>query len=381
MKLYTFLISGLILGLSSGCHGTEHDHDSEKEHSEQEHKADSNLVEMTHEAAKSAGITTETVAASDFNESVKAAGFIENSRGGERIVSAPASGIVSFSSGIVAGQAVKAGQPLFSISSKGLEQSDATSTIHVDVEAARTAYERAAQLIKDNLITRPEYDRLRADYDRAKAVAATVGAKTARAVGVSAPMSGFLVDVSVAPGAFVNMGDPLATVATDRRLLLRAEVSEHHRNFARSVSGANIRVPGQELSVSLASLAPKILSSAPTASANSNFFPVYIEFDNPGGLSNGSVVEVWLAGNTRHGVISVPNSALVEEGGYFYVYVKQPDEHELFRKTEVKTGSTDGMRTEIISGLSEGETVVTQGALRIRMAGMGSSIQGHTHHH
>lgn len=396
MKRLFILTAPILLALFGSCAHAGHDHDHEGEthetaadHAEGDHDDDDDhegkeshagFVEMSHEAVKQAGIAMEKVTAGEFREAVKAAGVIENSLGTERIISAPASGIVSFGSGIVTGRAVTAGQPLFSISSKGLEQSDATATLRIEAEAARKAFERAGQLIKDNLITRTEYDRLRAEYERASASASTVAAKAAKSVGVLSPIAGYLITVNVAPGAFVNMGDPLATVAADRRLMLRAEVSERHREFARQVSGANIRLSGSDTSVSLASLSPRVLSSATATASNSHFLPVYIEFDNPGGLSSGSVVETYLLGPTRQGVISVPVSALVEEGGYFYVYVKQPDEHELFRKAEVKTGPNDGLRVEITSGLNEGETVVTQGAPRIRMAGMGSSIQGHHHH-
>ncbi len=387
-KPYIFAVI-LLTGLFAACTG-DHDHDHEghdheaetrQESSEHEHGAKGDVVEMTHEAVESAGITTEPVMPGEFREAVKTSGVIENSRGTERMISAPASGIVSFSSGIVAGQSVSTGQPLFSISSKGLEQADPTATLRVDTEAAKLAFERAERLLADNLITRTEYERLRAEYDRARAASSTVGARTASATGVASPIAGFLVDVNVAPGQFVNMGDPLATVATNRRLLLRADVSERHRDFIHLVSGANIRVPGSDRTLSLAAHSPKVLTASATPSATSHFLPVYIEFDNPGGLGSGSVVETWLLGPARADVISVPATALVEEGGFYYVYVKIPDEHEVFRKTEVRLGATDGSRTEITAGLRAGDEVVTQGAARIRMAGMGSAIQGHSHHH
>lgn len=395
MKLHLFYAYALSLScalfpvMTAGCSHENHDghdHESaeEKGHEEKEEHAGEghgNEVVMSHEAVKSAGIVTESVSPGDFRDAVKAAGTIESSRGAQRVVSAPASGIVSFSSGIVAGSPVSTGQPLFTISSKGLEQADPTAALQVDVEAARRQLERADKLIGDNLMTRKEYEEIRAAYDRAVAAASTVGARTARATGVSSPMGGYLVSVSVAPGAFVNMGEPLAVVAADRRLLLRAELSERHRGFAHLVTGANILPPGADAPVSLAALSPRVLSANPASDGGSHFFPVYIEFDNPGSLGSGSVVEAWLLGPLRSGVISVPRSTLVEEGGFFYVYVKEPDEHEVFRKTEVTTGATDGRRVEILSGLKAGDEVVTEGALRIRMAGMGSSIQGHSHHH
>ena len=50
----------------------------------------------------------------------------------------------------------------------------------------------------------------------------------------------------------------------------------------------------------------------------------------------------------------MPQTALVEEMGNFFVFVKVCDEE--YEKRLVTLGSTDGVRTEITSGLSAGET-------------------------
>lgn len=382
MKISRTAIPVLLALLAAGCSHSGHDHDHESEEAaEEKHGGHADLIEMSREAVESAGIVTEPVTPGDFRDAVKAAGTIENTTGARRVISAPASGIVSFSPGIVSGMGVAAGRPLFTISSKGLEQSDPAATLRVDVEAARRQLERADKLIGENLITRKEYEEIRAAYDRAVAAASTVGARTAQAVGVAAPMGGYLVNISVSPGSFVNMGDPLAVVAADRRLVLRADLSERHRGFAHLISGADILPPGADEPISLAALSPRVLSANPSSAGEAHYFPVYIEFDNPGTLGSGTVVEAWLNGSLRSGVISVPKSALVEEGGYFYVYVKEKDEHEVFRKAEVRTGASGAGRVEILSGLNPGEEVVTDGALKVRMAGMGSAIHGHSHHH
>lgn len=410
---YKIAVIAVFCAILTACSNSEHNHEEEGHDHEAEMNAgqksdNADIVMMSAHAVEQAGIISRPVYKSDFRDAVKAAGVIENSRGAERILAAPAAGIVSFNGDIVAGKAVSAGQPLFTVSSKGLEQADPVAAVRVDVAAAKRALDRAESLIKDNLITRTEYESLRADYERAAAAAASVGARTARAVGIAAPMSGYIVDVAVSPGQFVEMGQPLATVALDSRLLLKADLSERNRNFVSHIAGANIIIPATGNSVSLAALNPKILTAGAALSGNSHYIPVYIEFDNPGGLGNGSVVEAWLLGPSRGDVLAVPRSALVEDGGYFYVYVRKEDndhngqdgpahdddahddgdhdeakhpDHCLFEKREVSLGASDGENVEITRGISPGEEVVIKGGPRIRMAGMGSAIQGHSHHH
>lgn len=410
---YKIAVIAVFCAILTACSNSEYNHEEEGHDHEAEMNAgqksdNADIVMMSAHAVEQGGIISRPVYKSDFRDAVKAAGVIENSRGAERILAAPAAGIVSFNGDIVAGKAVSAGQPLFTVSSKGLEQADPVAAVRVDVAAAKRALDRAESLIKDNLITRTEYESLRADYERAAAAAASVGARTARAVGIAAPMSGYIVDVAVSPGQFVEMGQPLATVALDRRLLLKADLSERNRNFVSHIAGANIIIPATGNSVSLAALNPKILTAGAALSGNSHYIPVYIEFDNPGGLGNGSVVEAWLLGPSRGDVLAVPRSALVEDGGYFYVYVRKEDndhngqdgpahdddahddgdhdeakhpDHCLFEKREVSLGASDGENVEITRGISPGEEVVIKGGPRIRMAGMGSAIQGHSHHH
>ena len=57
-------------------------------------------------------------------------------------------------------------------------------------------------------------------------------------------------------------------------------------------------------------------------------------------------------------------------------------EEGVFEKREVKIGQTDGVRTEILSGLKTGECVVTVGAYQVKLAASSSAIpEGHNHNH
>lgn len=393
LKYLTTFSAAFAITLSlAGCghNHSDHDHEHEGEHVEGEHEGEpegehkedhGDDIVMKHEAVEHANLAFETVEPGTFREAVKAAGSIERARGAERVIVAPASGVVTFGGSVVTGSSVSAGQGLFHISSKGLEQGDATATVNVDHSLAERELKRAEELLKEDLISRAEYDRIKAEYERTLAGTKSVAARSRGGVGVSAPIGGFLADVFVTSGQFVNMGDPLAVVAAEKRLVLRADVSERYRGFVPSVTGANVAVGGD--AVSLEGRGLRVLTSSAASSGNSHYIPVYLEFDNPGTLGGGSVAEVWLLGAPKDNTITLPKSALTEDNGYYYVYVEEEREkdHIVFERKEVKLGGFDGVRYEILSGVEPGDKVAVEGALKIKMAGMGHSIPGHSHHH
>jgi hypothetical protein len=76
--------------------------------------------------------------------------------------------------------------------------------------------------------------------------------------------------------------------------------------------------------------------------------------------------------------VIVPNSSLVEEYGNYFVLVQLTP--EMFEKREVKTGLSDGINTEIIVGLSEGERIVSKGAIIVKLAAVSNTLDAHSGH-
>ena len=78
--------------------------------------------------------------------------------------------------------------------------------------------------------------------------------------------------------------------------------------------------------------------------------------------------------------ITVPAISLIEEMGNYFVYVQLTPEY--FEKREVTIGQTDGIRTEILSGLNGTERVVTRGATLVKItqsSGQLDAESGHQH--
>lgn len=72
-------------------------------------------------------------------------------------------------------------------------------------------------------------------------------------------------------------------------------------------------------------------------------------------LRDGMTALVTISTEKREGVLVLPNRAIVSQAGNRIVKVKVGDKVE---ERQVRTGLTDGSKTEIMSGVEEGETVI-----------------------
>jgi membrane fusion protein (multidrug efflux system) len=83
-------------------------------------------------------------------------------------------------------------------------------------------------------------------------------------------------------------------------------------------------------------------------------------------LISGSLLEVSVKFNLRES-LSVPDTSVIIEGDKSYVY--RVNDENIANKTEVNTGLRNDENIEIISGLSEGDTIVAEGLKKVRPRG------------
>jgi RND family efflux transporter MFP subunit len=360
-----------------------HDHDNEHEHNhsgEEPGNEHSDEILFTQEQAAQAGLTTETVAAGSFYLSIKTSGQIQVSQGDETVVAATANGIVSFTNpSLSEGTAIRAGQPLATISARKLLEGDPSVKAKIAYETARQEYQRAGELVKDKIISAKEYEQAQLRFETARtAYEAQAPDMTASGVNVSSPMTGYLKSRWVAQGEYVSVGQPIATVSQNKRLQLRAEVSENNYKALRKISSAHFKPAYDNVMYKLSDLNGRLLSFGKAAGDQSFYIPVIFEFDNVGDLIPGSFAEVYLLSGVQENVISVPVSSLTEEQGLNFVYLQLDEEG--YKKQEITVGHNNGERVEVLSGLQIGDQVVTRGVYQVKLAAT-SSIMPEAHSH
>ena len=198
-------------------------------------------------------------------------------------------------------------------------------------------------------------------------------------VSVVSPLNGYLKNIQVKEGDYVSVGQPLATISQNNRLVLRADVSERYYNDLPMIQTANFMTPYDNALYKLSDLRGRLLSYGKASDMNSFYVPVTFEFDNKGAVIPGSFVEIFLLTEPMENVLSVPVSALIEEQGVYSVFIRLDEEG--YKKQWVTLGANNGSEVQILSGLKPGDEVVTRGAYQIKLSSASNAIPAHSHSH
>ena len=398
--IYIILMAACLM---ASCHPGEKHHGAH-DHEGEEKEDHSGEIVMTDEQMEKAGVDIETVEPGDFTAVMKAAGQIVRRQGDEQTVSATISGIVYWrNASLSEGSQVGSGQPLADITARHLQDGDPIAKAKATFEAAKSEMERVKPLADENILSQREYEQARLNYQTAKAAYEGIAASKSGSAVVTTGMGGFIKSLIVKSGDYVNVGDPIAVVTQNRRQQLVVDVPECAYRNMNDIRSANFKATGNDNVYKLSELNGKLISYSRTLPEGSAYLPATFEFDNVGDIIAGSFVEVYLLLKQKQNVITVPNTSLTEEQGLYYVYVKnhnhnheahEDHDHEaheghehkgeegIFEKREVKIGQTDGVRTEILSGLKAGECIVSEGAYQVKLAASSSAIpEGHNHNH
>lgn len=377
-----FVAAALMVGC--GNRQAKENHASTDTHTEEASKEEAHdhgdAIIFSADQAKAAGMEVENVKSASFNQIIKTGGQIQSAQGDEATLVATSNGIVSFTNpSMVEGSAVKQGESIVTISAKNLLDGDPSAKVKIAYETAAKEYARAEGLVRDKIISTKEFEQVRMRYETAKSsYEAQASDITSGGVRVKAPIGGYIKNRLVNQGDYVSVGQPIAIISQNRRLQLRAEVSEKYFNVLKSISGANFKTAYGDTVYKLSDLNGRLLSYGKTSSEQSFYIPVTFEFDNIGDMIPGSFTEVFLLASPRQNVLSVPVSALTEEQGLYFVYLKVCKEE--YKKQEVNVGPNNGERVEILSGLKEGDQVVVKGVSQVKLAATSSVIpEGHSH--
>lgn len=383
MKKTHYILAAICLLAAAACqnHTEEHEHETEEAAENHAHEeASSGEIVMSAERAKEAGVEVQTVLPGKFSTAIRTSGVLSPAGNGAATVTSRTAGILSWNGATpVPGQAVSESEVIATVSAGGMGEGDAVTKAAIAYEAAKTEYERAKSLLEDKIISQREFTAIEANYKTAlNAWQGSSSGENMNGVGVVSPMGGNIVSVLKSEGDYVAAGEAIATVSDNSRLRLTADLPEKYASMRNSVSGVNFRVGSDEGTVSLPGSEARPVAVGSSLTAASSYIPVTFEFANRNGFLPGTYAEVWLLSDSSDNVISVPESALTEEQGEFFVYVRLDE--ECYRKVPVTVGGRNGVSVEILSGLKGGEDVVVKGAYQVRLSSA-SVIPGHTHNH
>lgn len=274
---------------------------------------------------------------------------------------------------------VSKGQVLFGILNEDIpikleEAESSISKANAQILQAKNSFERYKRLREKNATSLEKYDEAKLNYEAAQANLRAAEAHKDQLLvqssrqNVVAPIDGEILILYKQIGAFVTAGTPIALVGNFSRLNFSLPVEDTRAkqlsvgekfelNFKNSrgiqkaydteYSAGNLGNE-QKFPVFVREIIPNLNQSA-------TMRKIIFEIDNSAGiLEQQTYSGVELIKTQKHNALTIPISALDENKNFVFV-VKE----NILERREVKIGADDGKFAEILSGLSEGEVVVT----------------------
>jgi RND family efflux transporter MFP subunit len=235
--------------------------------------------------------------------------------------------------------------------------------------------------VRDQIISVKEFEQIQSRYATARTVyEAQASQRSSGGVRIAAPIGGFVRGMFVRQGEYVAVGQPLVTISQNRRLQLKADIPEKYFKSIRNIRTAHFRMPYEERLYKLPEMNGRLLSFGKATGTSAFCISVTFEFDNTGDILPGSFAEIYLLSEPQEQAIVIPLSAVTEEQGLYFVYLQLDEEG--YKKQAVTLGASNGEAVHILSGLREGERIVTEGAGQVKLAAYASVMpEGHTHNH
>ena len=287
------------------------------------------------------------------------------------------------------GDAVRAGQPLAELdipslvnAEEGLAAAEASvREAEAGVAVARDSLRRGEILARDGSLARAEAERRRlvlaqavAALDAARARVTALRAEVARldpgktpgVATLASPIAGVVVSVGVTPGEFVDSaggsnGGSAFTVADLSVVLVLAQVPEASAPLVAVGDPAQVRLTSGGDRVwtgRVIALGAELDPQARTLSARVQIANV------DGALRAGMLVDVTLTSDRGRDDVVVPAGAVQTVGGKRVAFT--PLGGDRFQSHDLTIGVERQDWIEVRSGLSAGDTVVTQGSFELK---------------
>lgn len=396
MKLYTksmVMAIAAVTALTVGCKHDHHHHDHEEEEEHAEHhdhdehdEEHANGIAFPKELSEHTDFATSAVTMQQVGNIINTVAQVQPSQGAETVVCAKTEGIIRLSAAtLTAGCEIAAGRTICTIDASTTANNNLLAQqrqAQVEVQRAQAEYDRITNLRKDKLTLESEVTAARAALETAKAQLKALNTGGRNGVqSVAAPTAGYLKQLTVKDGQYVQAGEQIAVITKSKSLQLKAEVPVSEYANLRNIADANIIIKnraGERTCYSLKQLGGRLLSYGHQASAESPLLPVTFEVRNVLDLVPGSFVEMYIKCPGAEKQMCVPAEAVIEEMGNWFVFVQLKP--ELFEKRQVKIGATDGQYTAIISGLKPSDHVVSRGVMLIKLQQSTGSVDPHAGH-
>jgi cobalt-zinc-cadmium efflux system membrane fusion protein len=361
--IFIFLSSALLISCSKSNNAPE------------VKKLDPLEIAITPEIQKQ--IKTEVVGNQDVSETLMIPGRLEAQNLRLAKIGSPINGRVSDIYGGL-GDVVKKGQVLARVNSIELTQNQLTLIKATQLIGLKTkAVERAKLLFDADVISKAEMQRIEAELEAVKAdfraskdqleilgmsekaIEKLESSGQVNSYGdVISRTNGTIITKMINLGQIVQPEDVLFSVADLSKLWGVAEIPEQQVAFVQKDQDVTIEVPALNKKIQ-----GKIVYEGDIVNPETRTVMVRTEIDNADLKLKPDMLISMFIQSKKVSKLAIPASAVVRENDRNYIFVQ--NNPNTFRLREIELGHKDGQLINILSGVSQGETIVSDGAFHL----------------
>ncbi len=327
---------------------------------------------------KTPGFRTDFAKRGSVLESFEASGQVVPAAGRLAQVAAPIAGLIdvgSVASSPSPGQQVRRGQVIALLTPSLGEGGASYPEARARLRDAQNEYERAKRLFAAEAVPQRRVTEAEIRLQAARESLAGLGGGSGK-VAVRAPISGVVTERSITPGSRVDAGATLFTIVDPSVVWLKANVPASKAPLIGQFSVGSFELEGSPRVYR----AQRMVSAGSVIDSMSRTVAVIYEIANrDGSIRVGSNARTSVGTGRQVAGVIIPKSSVLDENGRSIAYV-QP-EGERFEKRELTLGGSEGDYVLVVSGISEGERVVTGAPYQVRLASLSTAVPAHGHEH
>ena len=368
-------------------HNHEQGHDSGHPHGAAQAHED-NEIHMTAERAQSAGIKLQKSATLPIGSSLRLPGEIRLNEDRTAHVVPRVAGVAESVTANL-GQSVKKGQVLAVLSSPSVsEQRSELLAAQRRLGLARATYQREKQLWQEKISAEQDYQQAQQALREAEinvanaqqklqAIGAGMGGSASGSAALNrfelrAPFDGIVVEKHLSVGEAVQDSTAVFTISDLRSVWAEMKVTAADLPQVRVGEPARVRATAFDSSADGTVAYVGALIGQETRTA-----PARITLDNPEGVWRpGLFVEIELITRSQNAAVAVRSSAVHKLDGKQNVVFTPTKEG--FKAQPVQLGRSDSRHSEILEGLSAGQSYVSEGGFVLKSE-LGKATAEHVH--
>jgi cobalt-zinc-cadmium efflux system membrane fusion protein len=302
----------------------------------------------------------------------------------------PVEGIISIAHAnklVKPGQKIKKGQTM-AVLVPPLNAQDSWVKIYLDYEQSKAEYERAQRLKKKNAISDRDFEQAQRNYQIHQAGFSNYFDSHESSLRfdsrnnqflISAPISGIVSDMSLLPGQKVDRNQKLFSIIDPNIVWLRLDLFADQASNLTDISGASINIPGNNKSINLDEKSLSMVSRGEMIDPQTRTLTLWLEAKNYNRqFLIGQTFSAQIYTSPEQNLLTVPLSAVYDDNSKKIVFIHTSGES--FEKRELETGPIHHDYISVLSGVKQGERVVSLGGYQVKLASTSDKI-GHAHTH